>query len=232
MSPSTTRALLACGAVAPLASLLTFHLDMVFRTGYDPLRHAPSLMMTGERGWVQIANFVVTGALMIACAVGVRRALPAGRASRWGPPLVAIYGTAMIATGVFVTDPQMGYPPGTPPGLLPGVNAGSSWHGNLHWVSVFVMYAAATLACFAFARRFAAEPGGRVWAALLAGTGVLTPVIMYGGSLVLQPLSLSGEWYAALDGIASRLVIPLGWIWAALVSYRLLRTRATAEVNA
>ncbi|RBQ13805.1 DUF998 domain-containing protein [Spongiactinospora rosea] len=231
MSHRTTRALLICGAVAPLASLLVFHLDMVFRAGYDPLRHAPSSMMTGDRGWLQIANFVITGTLMIACAVGIRRTLPAGRGARWGPRLVAVYGVAMIATGVFVTDPQLGYPPGTPSDLLPGVNAQVSWHGHLHWMATFVVYAATTLACFAFARRFAAEPGGRAWAAFLAFTGVLAPLIMYGGSLILQPLSISGEWYAAFDGIAGRMVIPLGWIWAALVPLRLLRTRAAMEAH-
>lgn len=121
--PRVTRALLACGAIGAFLFLVVFHLDAATRPGYELLRHGPSLPMTGDRGWLQIANFMVTGVLMLACAVGLRRALVPGRGSRWGPLLMAAYGVGMICTGVFVTDPQLGFPPGTPQDLLPGVNA-------------------------------------------------------------------------------------------------------------
>jgi hypothetical protein len=46
------------------------------------------LLSLGDLGWIQIANFVVTGALFVACAVGLRRVLHPGRAGTWGPRLV------------------------------------------------------------------------------------------------------------------------------------------------
>jgi uncharacterized protein DUF998 len=220
-----TRALLACGAAGVPLFLIVFHVDAVTRPGYDLLRHGPSLLMTGDRGWLQITNFVMTGLLMLACAVGLRKALAPGRGSRWGPALMAAYGLFMICTGVFVTDPQVGYPPGTPPDLLPGVNAQASWHGNLHTVSVMLMYAALTAACFVLARRFAAEPGGRWWATSLVATGVAAPTVLVVGAFVLQTLSLSSEWIGVADGVAGRVIIPLGWIWAALVPARVMATR-------
>lgn len=219
-----TRTLLACGAIGAPLFLVVFHLDAATRPGFELLRHGPSLLMTGDRGWIQITNFVVTGVLMLACAVGLRRALLRGRGSRWGPLLMAAYGLGMICTGVFVTDPQLGFPPGTPQDLLPGVNAEASWHGNVHTVSVLFMYASLTAACFAFARRFAAEPGGRSWAAGLVANGVAAPTVLIVGAFVLQPFSLSSEWIAVADGVAGRVIIPLGWIWAALVPARLMAT--------
>jgi hypothetical protein len=216
------RALLAGGAVGVPLFLVVFHLDAATRPGFDLLRHGPSLLMTGDRGGLQIANFVITGVLMLACAVGARRALVPGPGSRWGPVLMAAYGLGMICTGVFVTDPQMGFPPGTPQDLLPGVNAEASWHANVHTASVLFMYAALTAACFVFARRFAAEPGGRRWAAGLVATGVAAPIVLVVGAFVLQTLSLSSEWIAVADGVAGRVIIPLGWIWAALVPARLM----------
>ncbi len=74
-----TARLLACGIVAgPL--FLTAGLTQAFiRDGFDLSRHPLSLLSLGDLGWVQIANFVVTGALFIACAVGMRRVLRPGR---------------------------------------------------------------------------------------------------------------------------------------------------------
>ncbi|HEV2894210.1 MAG TPA: DUF998 domain-containing protein, partial [Actinomycetota bacterium] len=60
-----TSRLLACGIVAgPL--FLAIGLTQAFtRDGFDLSRHPLSLLSLGDLGWVQIANFVVTGALFI-----------------------------------------------------------------------------------------------------------------------------------------------------------------------
>jgi Protein of unknown function (DUF998) len=116
-----TLALLACGAIGASLFLIVFHLDAATRPGYELIRHGPSLLMLGDLGLIQITNFVVTGMLMLACAVRLRRAIVAGRGSRWGPLLMGAYGLGMICTGVFVADPQLGFPPGTSRDLLPGV---------------------------------------------------------------------------------------------------------------
>jgi hypothetical protein len=229
--PRVTQALLACGAVGAGVFLVVFHVDAAVRPGFEFLRHGPSLLMTGDLGWIEITNFVASGVLMLAYAAGLRRALASGPGARWGPLLMGAYGLAMISTGVFVTDPQLGFPPGTPQDLLPGTNAEASWHGNVHTISVMLMYAALTTACFVFARRFAAEPGGRWWAVSLAANGVAAPTILIVGAFVFQPLSVSSEFFAAADGVAGRLIIPLGWVWAALVSARVLATVRQPETG-
>ena len=40
------------------------------RDGYSALHQPGSMLSLGAGGWVQIANFIVTGLLMVACAVG------------------------------------------------------------------------------------------------------------------------------------------------------------------
>src|SRR5260370_25885464 len=77
-------------------------------------------MSNGSLGWIQIANFLVTGAMVIACGIGMRRALTGGRSALWGPLLIGVYGLGLIAAGIFVADPVYRFPPGTAPGA-PGV---------------------------------------------------------------------------------------------------------------
>jgi hypothetical membrane protein len=61
-----TRALLACGIVAGPLYIVLGLIQILIRPGYDITRHDLSLMSNGDLGWIQIANFLVTGLLTIA----------------------------------------------------------------------------------------------------------------------------------------------------------------------
>jgi hypothetical protein len=55
----------------------------VTRDGFDMTRHEWSLLADGPGGWVQVVNFIVTGLMVTAAAVGHSRAMPIGTAARW-----------------------------------------------------------------------------------------------------------------------------------------------------
>src|SRR5262245_55834790 len=153
--------LLAAGVVAgPLFAVGSVVLALT-RPGFDPVRHPASLLSVGALGWLQIANFVVSGALFVAAAVGVRRALAGTRAGTWGPVLLGAFGVSVVAGGVFVADPALGFPPGTPA----GVPAQMSWHAMLHSVAPVAAFLALSLACFVFAWR-SMKQGEWIWAAV------------------------------------------------------------------
>lgn len=144
-----TRRLLACGAAAGPFYVLVGLGQILTREGFDVRRHALSLLSNGEFGWIQTANFWITGVLVIAGAAGIRRALGGGRAGTWGPVLLAIYGVGLIGAGVFPADPGQGFPPGTP------VTGGTmTSDGLMHFVSGGIGFYALIAACFVAARRF------------------------------------------------------------------------------
>src|SRR5437870_7146257 len=113
---NVTRALLACGAVAGPLYVMVAVFQLLIREGFDLRRHALSLLSNGDLGWIQIANFLVSGALTIAVAIGIRQTLRGRPAGTWGAWLVGVYGACLIAAGIFVADPAFGFPPGTPDG--------------------------------------------------------------------------------------------------------------------
>jgi Protein of unknown function (DUF998) len=120
--------LLTSGMIAgPLFIIVSLILAFT-REGFDLVRHPASLLALGHLGWIQIANFVVSGALFIALAIGLRRVLTSGVGSRWLPILFGLVGVAMIIGGVFVPDPALGFPPGAPA----GVPNEMSWHSMVH----------------------------------------------------------------------------------------------------
>jgi hypothetical protein len=165
--PRSTPLLLALGFLAGPVYLLTGMAQALTRPGFDIRRHALSHLSNGNLGWIQIANFLVSGVLVIAGAIGVRRALRSEWGGTWGPILLAGYGAGMLGAGIFVADPAAGFPPGAA-----AAPAGLSRDGLLHFVFGGIGFYSLMAACFVFARRFARLARPR-WAVYSAFTGVV-----------------------------------------------------------
>ena len=148
MMPSA-RTLLTCGIVAGPIYVIAGLMQMALRPGFDIRRHPLSLLSNGELGWIQIANFVITGALLVAGAVGVKKTLRSGRGRTWAPLMLGLYGLGLIGAGIFSADPALGFPPGTPADNNP-----ISSHGVMHFVVGTFGFAGFLATCFIFARRF------------------------------------------------------------------------------
>src|SRR5579864_741463 len=111
-----TRSLLGYGVLAGPVYVIAALAQALLRPGFNLAHDDVSLLSNGSLGWIQIANFVVTGLMVIACATGMRRALAGGRSALWAPLLIGLYGLGLIAAGIFVADPMYGFPPGTAAG--------------------------------------------------------------------------------------------------------------------
>ncbi|GAA1581601.1 DUF998 domain-containing protein [Actinoplanes couchii] len=142
-----TRSLLGYGVIAGPFYVIVSLAQALTRDGFRLDRHSWSLLANGDLGWIQIANFVLTGLMTIAAAVGLRRALD----SRLAPALVGGYGIGLVAAGIFIADPAQGFPVGTP-------EAGAvSWHGMLHLAVGGVGFLCMIGACLVLGARFARE---------------------------------------------------------------------------
>src|SRR5947209_5390339 len=162
-----TRSLLGYGVLAGPVYVTASLVQALTRPGFDLSRHEWSLLADGPHGWIQITNLALTGAMVLAFAVGLRRALADGPAARWAPRLIGVYGASLVAAAAFRADPAFGFPAGTLDGPGP-----VSWHGMLHLLSGAVGFTALAVACFVIARRNARE-GRRVPAVLARATGII-----------------------------------------------------------
>jgi hypothetical protein len=169
----STRTLLLAGAVAgPLFAAVATG-QVLLREGFALRRHPLSQLETGGPGFVQIANFIVAGIGVLCLAIAVHRSITDGVGRRWLAPLIAVFGFGLIASGIFVMDPENGFPIGTPAGPAPSM----SWHAIGHLVAVTVAYTGLAAACIVLAVRMARRRAG--WAAVLnaaAAVVFLAPV--------------------------------------------------------
>jgi hypothetical protein len=181
-----------------------FGLEGAVRDGYRPLRHPVSSLALGTRGWVQTANFAVTGTLFLAGAAGLARAgdPAASRATR---ALIGAAGAGLIASAAFRTDPVSGYPPGSPDAPAHPSRTGTAH--NLAAIPVFLGLPAAALGCGWRSWR----AGQRGFALYSAGTAIMMPTAM----------ALAGAGFGQsprlvkLGGLFQRAAIISGFAWVA-----------------
>ena len=194
-----TSKLLAAGYVAGPFFIVLSLLQAFTREGFDWIRHPASLLSLGNLGFIQIANFVITGMLFIAFAVGLKRSLTTGVGRKWLSPLFIVVGIAFILGGVFVADPAFGFPPGTPEGMPKTM----SWHSIIHGFAPVIGSLAISAALLIYARRLWKQ--GRQGASIVA---VLVVIV----SFVLSALpQITADWEKGEFNF-----LPL-WIGVALV---------------
>jgi hypothetical membrane protein len=208
---SLTRILLLCGAVAGPLFILTVLIQDYTRPDFDPRVHLLSLLSLGDWGWVQIANFVLTGVLNVLYAIGLWRTLHGGPGGTWGPILIGVYGLGLITVGLFTTDPANGYPPGVP------APNGPSWHGAIHALGALFVFLAVTVAMAVFGRMFLARKE-RGWA-----------FYCFASAVILLLVFVTGINNSELMARSLRLGTLIGWMGASVVAIKLLCTPDTTQ---
>jgi hypothetical protein len=211
-----TKSLLGYGVTAGPVYVVAVAAQMATRDGFDPTRHAASQLANGDFGWIQVATFVVTGAMTIAAAVGIRRALGAGRLSAWASGLLGGYGAGLVIAGMFRADPSDGFPPGTPPGM-----GEVSWHGLAHFAVAGIAFACLVAACFVLGAWFARRGLGS-WAWFSRITGVV---------FAASFMALSSGSGRATTILVFTAAVLLVWAWLSAVSVKLYRSVASTPIS-
>jgi hypothetical protein len=207
-----TGFLLGCGAAAGPFYLVVGVAQGLIRDGFDFARHPLSVLANGPGGWIQTANFVLTGLMVIAAAIAFRHLLgPKSRGMTW---FLGAFGAAMLAAAIFPADPVDGFPPGTPRGFPTSI----STTGLLHFAAGALGFLCLAISGFAAAwtmwRRHAPS------LALLSLFSGLSVVLGFFGGMVL-PVGILGIWLAVV----------VGWAWLTVMSLRLSSSGVPTELT-
>ncbi|MBS1528847.1 MAG: DUF998 domain-containing protein, partial [Bacteroidetes bacterium] len=140
--------LLCCGIIgSALFAIVNFSFSAV-SPDYDVARQSIGELALGEYGWIQSANFMVTGVFLCAFAIGLRKELVSGTGAAIIPVLQIVLGLIMLSLGVFPVH-------------------------AIHRVLLLVLFASIMLNFFVFSRRFAADQRWAHWAAYTNITAIV-----------------------------------------------------------
>ena len=194
--------LLGAGAAAGPLFVSTFIVLGARKIGYDPRRDPVSSLALGQAGWLQRANFMITGLLYLGGAAGLaggpRRVTGSGATAA----LIAAAGVGLVGSGVFVADPVRGFPPGQ---MTP---AQPSRAGRLHGLSALPIFTGIPVAAQLSAQRFA-KHHDRGWASYSGSSGALMAItfVLFAAAFGQAPR------LAAWGGLLQRISIATGFGW-------------------
>lgn len=201
---AVTRFLLQCGVWAGPFYLAVGLGQAFLREGFVFAKHPLSVLTNGPGGWIQTANFVITGLMVLAVAVGFGRVVgPTSRAVTW---FLGGYGVSMIAASMFPADPVDGFPPGTPLGPPTSI----STTGLIHFIAGALGFTFLAVSCFVAARAMRRRNASSL--ALLSLLSGFAVVLGFFGGIFL-PVGVWGIWFAVV----------VGWGWLTIMSLRLNR---------
>ena len=202
--PSANRLLLGCGVLAGPLYLVVGIAQGLLRDGFAFSRHPLSVLANGPGGWVQTANFVITGLLVLAAAIGFRRALaPKSRALS---VFLGAYGASMLAAAVFRADPMDGFPVGTPLGPPTSM----STFGLLHFAVGGLGFVCLAVSCFLAARALS-HSNSRTLARLSVLCDVIVLLGFFGTMAIPNASPVLGIWIAVV----------VVWAWLSVLSRHL-----------
>lgn len=205
---AVTKSLLGWGVVAGPFYLAVGLAQALLVPGFDLSQHALSQLLLGPLGWIQAANLVLSGLMVLAAALGFARAMgrPAGG---WAGVLLGVYGAGLVGAAIFPPDPIRGFPPGAE-----SVTTAST-SGLLHLAIGaigFLSLAAAAIVVGRWFRREGRRTSAR-WSFIAAA--VVVAGFMGGAALAMVPAGIALLWIAVVAG----------WAWlavASLTAYRMV----------
>ncbi|MGJ9411861.1 DUF998 domain-containing protein [Aeromicrobium sp. CF4.19] len=203
MNDTLVTLTLSCGVLAPPLFVITFLLDGTTRAGYEPMHHTVSALALGPRRWLQTVSFLLAGLAVTVASIGVRAAsgsLVLGLA-------IAVFGVALVVSGLFRMDPMRGYPPGATkdtPEVVSMQHRVHDWAGAVVFTALPAAAAVAVLVI-----------DDAAWAVASGVTAVAFTILL---------LAFGAAWEAdgPRTGLLQKLAIVVGWSWLALLCWHLL----------
>jgi len=208
---SLAVALAAAGIVAPILFTALVVAQTLFRPGHSFVSLPSSALAAGPYGWVQDANFIVTGLLMSAYGLGLHLGVRQGRGGLIGPALLVLSGLGLAGAGLF--------PARDATGVFSQDQVG-------HFVAAAVAFLGGGTGLVVMSRRLASDPKWQYLAgyALASGIAMLLSFLAFGGlartpGAPLHPWMGLVQWALVIVWFACTLVLAL----------RLLRVARTVE---
>lgn len=193
------KLLVACGFAAPIVFVGTFLIEGATRPGYDAWAEFVSLLSLGSDGWMQVANFIASGWLLLGFSVAVYHAVRIGAAPKPAPIVFSTMGLGLVGAGAFPTD-AMGSP--------------LTLHGELHYVATAIVAGSLAVGCLLEWHEGRHDPGRMVSAQRLIAAG-LASISLFAISLVIPTV--------ADPGLVERLAFVVGSVGVVLYARRVWR---------
>jgi len=194
------------GIIGPILYILVFTFDGALRPGYSAIGMAVSFLLLGPSSWIEIANFITLGLLLIFFAFGFSQWMRPLLVSGWrhaSTVALVLVGVGFIMAALFVPDPF-----GSPH---------QSVHAMLHNVAFTVAFLPLGIACLLIGNQLRSSLEWRLhgWYSMIAGLPLCIASL---GSLLFPPSSSPPP----RGGLFERILILIALSWYVILASHIL----------
>jgi hypothetical membrane protein len=208
---SVIAALATAGIAGPIIFAVVALVHSLLRPDHSLVMHPVSALAAGPSGWLQNANFLLFGVLMIAYAIGLHLGV---RPTKWG--VVGV--TFLVLSGVGL---MWG-------GVFPATDATGAFDGDrlLHVPGFIITFLGGGIGLIVMSRRMARDSRWKSLAtyALVTGMAMLV-LILVGGGLVRPPGAPLHAWFGLFQWVLLAVWLPC----TIVLALRLLRVARAAD---
>jgi hypothetical membrane protein len=208
---SVIAALATAGIAGPIIFAVVALVHSLLRPDHSLVTHPVSALAAGPSGWLQNANFLLFGVLMIAYAIGLHLGV---RPTKWG--VVGV--TFLVLSGVGL---MWG-------GVFPATDATGAFDGDrlLHVPGFIMTFLGGGIGLIVMSRRMARDSRWKSLAtyALVTGMAMLV-LILVGGGLVRPPGAPLHAWFGLFQWVLLAVWLPC----TIVLALRLLRVARAAD---
>jgi hypothetical membrane protein len=200
------------GIIAPVIFVLVFTIEGYYRPNYSWVRNFISELSIGDRGWIQITNFLVFGGLIFIFGLGMYREFQKRNILFSGPTILIIIAGSYFISGLFITDPGTVF------------TKQKSVHGIIHGVFGAIVFTLMPICCWVFFRQFKKKP---VFKALLYPTlvaSILETIGVMFFTFTSKIPSIQSE-LSNWNGLIQRIAIVPFMVWLCYLAFMLSSNR-------
>jgi hypothetical membrane protein len=187
-------ALAAAGIVGPIIFAVVALAHSLLRQDHSLVAHPISALAAGTNGWVQNANFLLFGLLMLAYAVGLHLGVRPSWAGVVGFSFLVLSGVGLIWGGLF-----------------PATDATGAFDEDrlLHIPGFIMTFLGGGIGLIAMSRRMGRDPRWKSVATYALATGIVMLVlILVGGGLVRPPGAPLHAWFGLFQWVLLAVWLP------------------------
>jgi len=175
------------GMLGPALFTLSFMINGALSPGFNPVRMYVSELSIGPRGWIQIVSFMILGICLMLFALGLRDAIPTGKASRAAPIIFMVMAVCYFLSGPFVTDPASMF------------DNQLTLHGTLHGIFGAIVFSLSAAVCFVLWRRFRVDADWKPLANFTLAAGIAMVVLIVLMKIGQLQAGLLYDWAGAVQ---------------------------------
>lgn len=207
-----TNISLISGMVAPLVFVIGFSVEGFFRHGYNAIAMHISALSLGDRGWIQICNFLLLGILLGIFALHLLAEYQSNKKSKAGPIILLVSAVSFLLSGPFVMDPM-----GT-------ARENMTLHGLIHGILGGVVFVLMPITCFVFRRSMHNVKGMEGFArySFIMGCIIAAALVVFTMSSKIPNLQVL---FLPYQGLLQRAVIVPYMVWLFTFAWKNLRLR-------